>query len=296
MSHVHPDRRVSGSGVHADEVAEQAIFSAADIALGDHLFVPYDALAESLAYTVDFATVGLARGHRVLLFTHVLTPAELRADLGQRVPEFAEASTRGQLAVVSTWDVHLVRGTFDPERMTSGFATAVEEADRDGYRGLWVSVDMTWANEELPGVEQLVDYEVGAGGLFAARRMAAVCQYDRRVFGPALLARACAGHFGSPGNARLRFALMDRPAGGAFSGQIDATNRAAFGAVLGTLPPGATIDLVEVDFIDAAAIGELLRAASRWAPDRPTVRCRPALERLLLVHELDAVATLRRAD
>jgi anti-anti-sigma regulatory factor len=272
-----------------------ASFTAEDVALGDHLFVPYDSDAESLAYTVDVATVGLARGHRVLLFTHGLTPAQLRAELVRRVPGFAEASGRGQLAVVSTWDVHLVRGVFDGERMRRGFATAIDEARRDGYGGLWVSVDMTWASEDLPGVERLVDYEAGAGGLFARRHVAAVCQYDRRVFDPDLLARACAGHSGSPGNARLRHALTDRPAGAAFSGQIDATNRAAFGTLLAHLPVGAHIDLAGVDFLDAAAIGELVRAAAGWAPRRPTVVCRPAVERLLLLHGLDELATLRTA-
>jgi hypothetical protein len=209
------------------------------------------------------------------------------------VAAFAEASGRGQLAVVSTWDVHLVRGVFDPERMMRGFAEAVDEARRDGYGGLWVSADMSWASEDLPGVEQLVEYEAGAGGLFAPRHLAAVCQYDRRVFDPALLARACAGHSGSPGNARLRFAATDRPAGGAFSGQIDATNRSAFGSLLAHLPAGAHVDLAGVDFMDAAAVGELLRAAAGWAPERPTVVCRPALGRLLQVHEVEAVATLR---
>jgi hypothetical protein len=270
-----------------------ASFAAEDIALGDHLFVPYGSDAEFLAHTADFAATGLAHGHRVLLFTHVLTPAQLRAQLVRRVPGFAEASGRGQLAVVSTWDVHLFRGMFDPERMVRGFATAVDEARRDGYDGLWVSVDMTWASEELPGVEHLVDYEAGAGGLFAARHLAAVCQYDRRVFDPVLLARACAGHSGSPGSARLRFTPTDRPAGAAFSGQIDATNRAAFGALLAQLAGGAHIDLAGVDFLDAGAVGELLRVAAGWAPARPTVVCRPAVQRLLLLHHLDAVATLR---
>jgi hypothetical protein len=271
-----------------------ASFSAQDIALGDHLFVPYRARAESLDLTVDFAGVGLTRGYRVLLFTHALTPAELRAELGQRVPGFAEAAVRGQLATVSTWDVHLLRGAFDPERMRSGFAAAVEEAARDGFSGLWVSVDMTWASEELPGVEHLADYEAGASGLFAPRRMAAICQYDRRVFDPALLARACSGHSGSPGNVRLRFVHTAQPVGGAFSGQIDVTNRAAFGSLLAHLPHGAEqVDLVEVDFMDAAAVGELARALARQAPARPVVVCRPALERLLRMHGVDTVAELR---
>jgi hypothetical protein len=271
-----------------------ASFAAEDLALGDHLFVPFESRAEHLAHTVDVVTVGLARGYRVLLFTHVLAPPLLRSWLVHEVPGFVEATARGQLAVVSTWDVHLARGAFDPERMTGGFSQAVDEALADGYGGLWVSVDMTWATESLPGVELLVEYETGAGGLFAPRRMAAVCQYDRRRFGADLLADACAGHFGSPGNARLRFALTERPPGGALYGQVDATNRGAFGALLAQLPDGeAQLDLVGVDFMDAAAVGELARVAARRAGAGLTVVCRPALERLLRLHAVNTVATLR---
>src|SRR5262245_4478979 len=151
----------------------------ADVALGDHVGIDYDTDEAALSCAVDFTTAGLAGGYRVLHFTHTVAPGVLKSRLAERVPDYVEARTAGQLAIVSTWDFHLARGRFDAERTMDKYRAAMDEAERAGYRGLWVNVDMAFALAPVAEVVDLAGYEVSAQILFSDRRMASVCRYDR---------------------------------------------------------------------------------------------------------------------
>jgi hypothetical protein len=73
-----------------------------------------------------------------------------------------DAVARGQLAVMPAADSYLSELPFDPERMVSSLH-ALDDALADGYRGLSVAGEMSWAAPGVRGAERLEEYDERAG-------------------------------------------------------------------------------------------------------------------------------------
>ncbi|NIR16924.1 MAG: histidine kinase, partial [Desulfobacterales bacterium] len=56
-----------------------------------------------------------------------------------------------------------------------------------GYNGLRVTGDMSWALKAPPGSERLIKYEAKLNEFFPGSKCIGICQYDKRLFPPALL-------------------------------------------------------------------------------------------------------------
>src|SRR5689334_10702584 len=65
--------------------------------LGDHICFPFDSEPASHSFTAEFAAEGIRRHHRVVLVTHALSPADLRALLAARTRGFTSAVDTGQV-------------------------------------------------------------------------------------------------------------------------------------------------------------------------------------------------------
>lgn len=267
------------------------MISAAELQLGDHVCLPFDTDEAAQAYTVEFTAAGLAGGQRVMLFTQTVSVATMVDLLRQHGRTFAAALGTGQLQVRSPDDLHLAGGHFDSRRTIAAYAEATDRAEADGYQGLRIRVDMVWALLGAAGVEDLLDFEAAANRLCTEGRLATVCAYDRRRFDPAAIRRACAAHLITPGVSMLRIAHLPTP-GLALRGEVDLANRQALIGVLASLPDtDITLDLTGLTFIDAGGMGLIARTAAARA-HRTTVRCTPAIARLLRLVNLDAVATI----
>jgi hypothetical protein len=224
--------------------------------LGDHICQPIESTGEQLRSTARCVHAALARHRKVLVFTQTCSPSAMHAWLDDRVPGYAQAATAGQAEVTACERVHLAGGRFDPERTMAAFGTAVAAAESAGYAGALVIVDMAWALRQVPGTERLLQFEAAANSVFADRRMAAICQYDRNLFDVATLTAACVAHPMTPGQSELRFHRTGDPCGMRLAGRVDDTNRAAFAALLDALadiPDDVTIDARELRAIDVAA-------------------------------------------
>jgi hypothetical protein len=270
----------------------------ADPELGDHSCFPFDCDPASRSFTTDYVANGLRRGNKVVLLTEGLAPDDLQAVLAAQLPQVSRAVVDGQLQIRPCAEVQLAGGVFDPDRMIREFNGVVDECRRDGYTGLWVSVDMTWSLTDAPGVDLLPAFEASANAWFVGRPVAAVCQYDRRRFSTSVIEQACGAHPLTPGQAPIRFARGASADMMVVLGEADLTNREAFAAVLGSLADvdlDLTIDASALTFADAGAARLLADLAARRA--RTTrVRCAPAVERLLRIVEVDAVADIRAGD
>lgn len=255
--------------------------NAADLQLGDHVCLPFDSDDALREHVAAFTASGLNAGHRVMVFTPTNTVDAMAGWLRQQHPTATRALDTGQLQIHSPDDVHLAGGFFNPERMMARFAHATDQAYADGYPGLRVTVDMRWALHPVPGVEQLFDFEARANRLFLDHRLAAVCAYDERRFGPAAINQACAAHPGTPGMATMRFTCPPGP-GLNLSGEIDIGNRQALGGLLAALPDtDTTLDLTGVTFIDAGGAGALVRFALARGDRTTTIVAASKVVRLL---------------
>ncbi len=97
------------------------------------------------------------------------------------------AFARGQLAFHTAQETYLPDGRFDPDRMLALLRTETEQALADGFVGLRITGEMTWAPRGTPGSEFLPQYEARVNEFLPDLPFTGLCQYDRRQFGPEVL-------------------------------------------------------------------------------------------------------------
>ncbi|WP_327007749.1 MEDS domain-containing protein [Dactylosporangium sp. NBC_01737] len=270
------------------------------VRLGDHLCLPFASDLEQREVVSAYIADGLIRGERVLYYSDKTAPRAIDAWLDPRGIDGALAMARGQLEVRSA-DDH-----FDPGAMVDGIRHAVRDARTAGFQGLRLTGEMSWA---LPDTVRLHEYESGvASTVTGSDDLAAICQYDERLFDKADITGLVARH---PGvvhvdplhdDRRLRIVPTFSPRGLRICGTVDDLTAGAFADALAhtTQWPERIIvvDVAELLFIDVAGIRALVRAAEALAPDR-TLHVRhlaPTLRNVLRIVGWDTTPGLTIGD
>ncbi len=252
------------------------------------------------AYIAD----GLIRGERVLYYSDKTAPGAIDAWLDPRGVDGALAMARGQLEVRPAADDH-----FDPGLLVDGIRHAVRSARAAGFQGLRLTGEMSWALRSLPDTVRLHEYESGvASTITGSDDLAAVCQYDERLFDKVDFTGLVARH---PGvvhvdplhdDRRLRILPTFTPRGLRICGTVDELTAGAFAEALAHTAswpePIVVIDLAELRFIDVAGIRALVRAAEALPPDR-TLHVRhlaPTLRNVLRIVGWDTTPGLTIGD
>ncbi|MFW9994077.1 MAG: MEDS domain-containing protein [Candidatus Odinarchaeota archaeon] len=89
-----------------------------------------------------------------------------------------------QLEIISSHDVYIRQGYFDPCRMIDFLDREIDRSLAEGYTGLRVTGEMTWILRDVEGTERLVDYEAMINDHVKGRNVLALCQYDLRYIRP----------------------------------------------------------------------------------------------------------------
>ena len=89
---------------------------------------------------------------------------------------------RTEALVLTSDQSHLMNGRFNPAKMLAMLVTAVDEALKDGYKGLWASGDMTWEFGSENNLDLLLEYERGLEEVFQQQpALCGICQYHRET-------------------------------------------------------------------------------------------------------------------
>ena|SRR5436190_2225551 len=119
----------------------------------------------------------LRNNKRCLYLNSPTMVAGIRSYLAAAGLDLTRELERGAL-VLSSDESHLVDGQFDSESMLALLEDAIDEALRDGFRGLWATGDMTWEFGHEKNFVNLLDYERGLEQLFERHvSLSGVCQY-----------------------------------------------------------------------------------------------------------------------
>lgn len=263
---------------------------------GDHVCWTFDDDQRWLASAAILVRDGLTSGQKVLFFTDVLSTGGLTAALAEhRVPASAAAVT-GQLRVKHATESYRTGKRPWAASMAEVWTHEVDLARREGWPGVRMIGDMTWAARRAVGADRIAWYEARINRIFADGYATAVCFYDRRLFTNRELNRITAAHPATMGGgvARdapwrplLRFRRTTDPDGLRLSGQADASNRGALSAMLtglvedGADHPPVIVDVSELTFADGAAAHLLVRTAHVAPSGLRLAGCSPGLARLL---------------
>ena len=154
---------------------------------GDHICLIYENSAEQMACTIPFLNEGLARDERCLYIADDRTALAIAQTLAATGTDVAQEQERGALRILTKQDTYLTGGKFDPHTMIEFLRSARTQALTDGFSGLRLTAEMSWALGAEIGCNRLIEYEVLLNDFLANSRSVILCQYDRWRFDSAVI-------------------------------------------------------------------------------------------------------------
>jgi anti-anti-sigma regulatory factor len=276
-----------------------------DLAVNDHACLTFGETAELLDLTAAYVRDGLASGLKVLWLSDA-APDRSLAQLARRGVEASAAQAAGQLAAVSCADYLLRDDAFTAGHAVTWLRDQMNDCREDGYPGLRLAVDMSWALRPIAGVEQLPDFEGTVSSLLSGGTVSMLCQYDRERFDPVTLASVTALHNRSVAaatyyqDAVLRICRQYAPPGIRLAGEMDYHAEEPLSLALAEalrLDGTITINMSDLTFIDAACMRLIVTAARSLPTPRSIVlECAPAIaSRFVLFGATDVAGLSVRA-
>lgn len=127
----------------------------------------------------EVARQKLKEGHRCVYLNSPPMVAGMKSYLAAAGADVAREISRGSL-VLSSDQNHLAQGAFDLDQMIQTLEFSMEQAVRDGYKGLWASGDMTWEFGPQRDFNKLIEYEWRLEELFRkGPHLSGICQYHK---------------------------------------------------------------------------------------------------------------------
>jgi PAS domain-containing protein len=153
-----------------------------DIPWGTHFCLFYDTKSDLLETLVPYCKAGL-QSHEFCLW--VIAPPVTKEDaleaLRQAVPGFDGYLLEGGIDIISARDWYLQDGTFDLNRVITGWNETLRRASTSGYVGVRVTGDTAWL--ERKHWKDFCEYEESLNGAIANQRLAVLCTYPLAACG-----------------------------------------------------------------------------------------------------------------
>jgi len=196
------------------------------------------------------------------------------------------ALSRGQMTTAG-WEGRLLTGrAFRASAAVGWLAGELESCRQQGFPGLRVALDMSWALRPVAGIEELPQFEEGVAAALDGSTAAVLCQYDRERFDPVTLASVGGFHTRAVAaatyyaDALLRICRQYAPPGVRIAGELDFESAEPLALALAEavrLGGDITVNMSALVFIDAHCT-LLIADAARTAASQSrvvTLRCRP---------------------
>jgi len=255
----------------------------ADLTVNDHACLTFGDREELLDLTAAFVRDGLATGLRVIWLSEA-GPRHVVPELERRGITVAPALASGQMAAAE-WEGRLLSGqAFEAGPAVGWLSEQMTASRREGFPGLRVAVDMSWALRPVTGVEQLPEFERGIAAAVTDMAVSVLCQYDRERFDPVTLASVVPLHTRSVAaatyyaDAVLRICRQYAPPGIRLAGEIDCRAAEPLALALAEavrLEDDITFNMSGLAFIDGSCIRMIMDAARGLGGSRVVVlQCR----------------------
>lgn len=160
-------------------------------ARGRHVCAFGSTLAEQFDLAAPFLRAGLARGEKSVFFCHETDARTVAKELTARGVALNSPRRLG-VSISSCEAAGLAQLPFSPARTIGRWSKEADAALAEGFAGLRVVVEMTWAL--YGGLERLAEYEAKSAALFVEKPLSALCHYNRLRFSEAVLRDAILAH------------------------------------------------------------------------------------------------------
>ena len=270
----------------------------------DHACAFYASDDERRRAVVAFARAGLAKNERLIYLASDRREDEVFADLALATEDVRSRADAGQVRVLFAGDRYAPGGGFDQGETIASMVADSEVALDDGWSGLRVAGEMSWALDAGLDPRVLADYERGVDDAISHSRLTGLCLYDTRRFDQQLIRDTghlhplvlCESSFDDPYTARVERA---EHGGLVVAGEIDLASAGALAQSIraeATRRSEVTLDLSALDFIDVAALRSLY-AVGRELEGRGVrlnvIRANPFVQRVASLLDLTASGPIR---
>ena len=142
----------------------------------NHVCLIYGNAVDQLSVIVPFLRQALARGERILYILDDRTTEEIIQALASAQLDVGYERERGALRFLTKQDAYLRLTKFIPERMIDFVRQQEEQALREGFSGLFLTGEMTWACGPEVGNDHLIEYEALLNQLEHHPHLTILCQ------------------------------------------------------------------------------------------------------------------------
>jgi len=148
-----------------------------------HICAFFDSSRQEYDCLVPYFAEGLARREQVV----TIRDAGKCSEHVQRLKESGalpvdDAIRANRLRVVASEETYLKDGVFEVDRMYRMIRDTLEEAAAQGFTRVRTCGDMSWALRDMPGTEELMQYESRVNQLIAEHDCTLMCTYDVNQF------------------------------------------------------------------------------------------------------------------
>jgi AcrR family transcriptional regulator len=177
-------------------VDEPARLGAEDLGDSNHVCALFQGLEETRANVIPVVVDGLRTGGRVVYLTE--DPTVVRAAIATSVHDtsvdVATAERTGRLDIRPWTESYLAAPRFSAARMLGFVRSVLREKTTRGDAGTRLIGEMEWAQDGLPGVEELVAYESGIDAILGHLPTVVICAYDVGRHSASRIAAVVAAH------------------------------------------------------------------------------------------------------
>jgi hypothetical protein len=154
--------------------------NSARIPPGSHICQLYNKVDEIRNVTARLLNVGLLASERCLFAGTPASVREIEDTLEKMGTDVAAAKDAGQLLMQTDREPFLVGKRFDPYHLLSTHNTFIAQAHRDRWKGVRISIDMTWLTRDVATPEQILKYEAASDAVFTFQNapIIALMHYD----------------------------------------------------------------------------------------------------------------------
>ncbi|UCE65423.1 MAG: MEDS domain-containing protein [Candidatus Zixiibacteriota bacterium] len=166
----------------------------ADFKCHDHASLFYSSKEERLPIVSGYMKDGLKLGERCVYIFHENGHDFILERLKVKGVKVDSALKKGDLLLLDKKEAYLRRDFFDPDYTVKKLRQFTDLAISEGYKGLRITSEMSWANGDYPGSEKLMEYEAKLNFIIPRNKITALCQYDINSFQSGSLIRAIQTH------------------------------------------------------------------------------------------------------
>jgi len=147
-----------------------------------HICGFFDSKEQQYEVIIPYILEGLEANEKVINILEGSRHGEHCRCLAENGVSITEKLSSGQLEVLASENTYINGGEFAAEKMYKTLEQTLISASRAGYESVRACGDMVWALKNLPGTDELLEYENSLNLLTPKHSVSLICMYDINSF------------------------------------------------------------------------------------------------------------------